>query len=192
MFEDSARKGLTSITGPLIWTCSFYDDSARQKCVVCKAEPHYWKSHLSFSVFGHFDSSFSHLNQHAFTHPSTQWSSRSSNPQRHMLTYGCTQKAPSSPFHRDLKDTQSTFTGALMALRPMLLLPPFLLLLLFLLLLMSSAGLSLLYHGVINHATGSCSASNFQLWYERVALQRQAKTICSIFFVFCFLRRNYM
>lgn len=75
MFEDSARKGLTSITGPLIWTCSFYDDSARQKCVVCKAEPHYWKSHLSFSVFGHFDSSFSHLNQHAFTHPSTQWSS---------------------------------------------------------------------------------------------------------------------
>lgn len=65
-------------------------------------------------------------------------------------------------FHRDLKDTQSTFTGALMALQPTLLLPPFLLppqhpppL--------SSAGLSLLYHGVINHATGSGSASTFQL-----------------------------
>lgn len=70
--------------------------------------------------------------------------------------------APRPPFLRDLKDTQSTFTGALMALQPTLLVPPFLLLLLPLLLLlhMSSAGLGLLYRGVINHATGSSAAQH--------------------------------
>lgn len=66
--------------------------------------------------------------------------------------------APRPPFRRDLKDTQSTFTGALMALQPTLLVPPFLPLLL--LLHMSSAGLGLLYRGVINHATGSSAAQH--------------------------------
>lgn len=61
--------------------------------------------------------------------------------------------------------------------------PPFHLLL-FLLLLESSAGLSLLYHGVINHAIGSGTASNFQHWLKRAGLQLQAKTIWSLFLIY--------
>lgn len=91
------------------------------------------------------------------------------------------------PIHHDLKDTQSTFTGSLMALWPRLLLPPFSLLLLlllplFLLLLMSSAGLSFFYHCVINHATGSSSASNFQQFCNL-----KPKPV-----VFLIFMRNYM
>lgn len=114
----------------------------------------------------------------------------------HMLTYRCTTTPshllPPSLFRHDLKDTQSTFTGALMALQPMLLPPPFLLCLLLLLslfplLLMSSAGLALLYRGVINHATGSSSASNLLFWFQRAGLPLQAKTICS-FFIYLFFK----
>jgi len=87
-----------------------------------------------------------------------------------------------------------------MALQPPLLLPPFLILFLLLLrlypilllLLVSSAGLSLLYHCVINHTTGSGSASNFQLWLERPGLQLQAETIWSLIlfkFIICITRK---
>lgn len=59
---------------------------------------------------------------------------------------------------------------------------------------MSSAGLSFLYHGVINHTTGSGSASTFQLWFERAGFQLQAKTIWSPIFILgettCDLKHN--
>lgn len=71
---------------------------------------------------------------------------------------------------------------------------PHLLLLLSLLLIVPSVGLSLLCHGVIKHATGSRSASNFQLWFARAGLELPVKTICSFFFYLgettCNLKHN--
>lgn len=47
----------------------------------------------------------------------------------------------------------------------------------------SSAGLSLLYHCVINYTTGSGPPSNFQLWLEKAGFQVQAKAICLLFLI---------